>query len=172
MRIEHGTGADAGRLIALFDDAVAWLVARGQSAQWGSEPFSARPSSAERAQGWAAGGGLWFVVDGTADAGAIVLGAAHDYVPPPTRPELYVQVLLTAAAWRGRGVGERLIEHAAELARAGGAEQLRVRLLGRGPGAPAELRAARVRALRLVRRSAGGRGPSSCASSEAALQPS
>jgi GNAT superfamily N-acetyltransferase len=126
MRIEHGTGADAGRLLALFDDAVAWLLARGQSAQWGSEPFSARPSSAERAQGWAAGGGLWFVVDGTADAGAIVLGAAHDYVPPPSRAELYVQVLLTAAAWRGRGVGARLIEHAAELARAAGAEQLRV----------------------------------------------
>jgi GNAT superfamily N-acetyltransferase len=126
MRIEHGDGGDAGRLLALFDDAVAWLVARGQTGQWGSEPFSARPSSVERAQGWASRGGLWFAVDGTADAGAIVLGVAHDYVPPSSRAELYVQVLLTAAAWRGRGVGALLIEHAAELGRAGGAEQLRV----------------------------------------------
>jgi GNAT superfamily N-acetyltransferase len=126
MRIEHGNAADAPRLLALFDDAVEWLVARGQTGQWGSEPFSARPAQVERAQRWAAGGGLWFAGDGAADAGAIVLGDAHDYVPPPARPELYVQVLLTAEAWRGRGVGAALIEHAVEQARAAGAEQLRV----------------------------------------------
>jgi GNAT superfamily N-acetyltransferase len=143
MRIEQGDGPDAARLLALFDDAVAWLVARGQIGQWGSEPFSARPSSAERARGWAAGGGLWFAVDGAADAGAIVLGDAHDYVPPPARPELYVQVLMTAAGWRGRGVGARLIEHAVDLARAAGREQLRG-LLGRRARAAGELRAARL----------------------------
>jgi hypothetical protein len=43
VRVEPGSAADGGRLLALFDDAVAWLVARGQTAQWGSEPFSARP---------------------------------------------------------------------------------------------------------------------------------
>jgi GNAT superfamily N-acetyltransferase len=137
MRIEQGDGADAPRLLALFDDAVAWLVARGQTGQWGAEPFSARPSQVERARGWAAGGGLWFAVDGTGDAGAIVLGDAHDYVPPPERPELYVQVLLTAAERRGRGVGAALIEHAAEQARAVGAEQLRVDCWAGVPELPA-----------------------------------
>jgi GNAT superfamily N-acetyltransferase len=39
---------------------------------------------------------------------------------------LYVQVLLTASAWRGRGVGARLIAHADELAQRHGARQLRV----------------------------------------------
>jgi GNAT superfamily N-acetyltransferase len=126
MRIERGGAADAARLLALFDDAIAWLVARGQTGQWGSEPFSSNPGRAARAAGWAAGGGLWFAVDGTVDAGAIVLGEAHDYVPPATRPELYVQVLLTASARRGRGVGAALIEHALGHARAAGAEQLRV----------------------------------------------
>ena len=137
MRIEQGTHADADRLLGLFDDAVAWLVARGQTAQWGTEPFSARPAQAERVRGWAAGGGLWFAVDDAADAGAIVLGDAHDYIPPPDRPELYVQVLLTGAAWRGRGVGAALIEHAAELARAAGAEQLRVDCWAGVPELPA-----------------------------------
>src|SRR5262245_49053425 len=117
MTIEQGVAADAARLLALFDDAVAWLVARGQTGQWGSEPFSARPRNVERAHGWAASGGLWFAVDGGTDAGAIVLGHAHDYVPPPTVPELYVQVLLTAAAYRNHGVGARLIAHAADRAR-------------------------------------------------------
>jgi GNAT superfamily N-acetyltransferase len=137
MRIEPGGAADAPRLLGLFDDAVAWLVARGQTGQWGTEPFSARPAQVERVRGWAAGGGLWFAADGTTDAGAIVLGDAHDYVPPPARPELYVQVLLTAAAWRGRGVGAALIGHAAQLARAAGAEQLRVDCWAGVPELPA-----------------------------------
>jgi hypothetical protein len=51
-------------------------------------------------------------------AGAIVLGDAHDYVPPADLPRLYVQVLLTAAA--------RLIEHAVAVGRKRRAEQLRV----------------------------------------------
>jgi GNAT superfamily N-acetyltransferase len=126
MTIERGTEADAGRLIALFDDAVAWLVARGQTGQWGSEPFSARPKTVERVEAWAASGGLWFATDDGTDAGAIVLGDAHDYIPPTAAPELYVLVLLTASAYRGRGVGARLIAHAADLARTQGAQQLRV----------------------------------------------
>lgn len=118
-------GADA--LLALFDDAIEWLVARGQTAQWGAEPFSAKPERVERVRGWADGGGLWLAVDDDAAvAGAIVLGDAHDYVPPAEVPELYVQVLLTAAAWRGRGIGALLVEHAAGLARRRGAERLRV----------------------------------------------
>ena len=70
-------------------------------------------------------------------AGAIVLGDALEYVPPPDRPELYVQVLLTAASHRGQGVGARLVEHAAEQARAAGAEQLRVDCWAGVPGLPA-----------------------------------
>ena len=137
MQIRQGSAADTARLLALFDDAVEWLVARGQTGQWGTEPFSARPAQAERAAGWASGGGLWFATDGEADAGAIVLGDAHDYVPPPERPELYVQVLLTAAAWRGRGVGTALIEHAIGEAKAAGAEQLRVDCWAGVPELPA-----------------------------------
>ena len=143
LELRPGGPEDAPRLLALFDDAVAWLVARGQTDQWGSEPFSADPGRAARADGWAAGGGLWFAVAPTAaavvaDAGALVLGAAHDYVPPPDRPELYVQVLLTAAAWRGRGVGARLIDHAVVQARAAGAQQLRVDCWDGVPELPAQ----------------------------------
>jgi GNAT superfamily N-acetyltransferase len=140
LEIRHGGADDAPRLLALFDDAVAWLTARGQTGQWGSEPFSAKASNVARAQAWAASGGLWFAA-GCADgapAGAIVLGEAHDYVPPADRPELYVQVLLTAAAWRGRGVGARLVEHAVALGRARGAEQLRVDCWGGVAALPAQ----------------------------------
>jgi GNAT superfamily N-acetyltransferase len=141
LEIRRGGADDAPRLLALFDDAVAWLVARDQTGQWGSEPFSADPVRVARAREWAAGGGLWFAFDGEdPPAGAIVLGAAHDYVPPPDRPELYVQVLLTAAAWRGRGVGARLIDHAIALGRERGAEQLRVDCWDGVPALPDQYR--------------------------------
>jgi GNAT superfamily N-acetyltransferase len=127
LTIRTGTGADAPALLALFDDAVAWLVARGQTGQWGTEPFSARPSAVERVHGWADGGGLRVAeAAGGTVVGAIVLGDAMPYVPPPVRPELYVQVLLTASAFRGAGVGATLIERALVEARAAGAEVLRV----------------------------------------------
>jgi hypothetical protein len=78
---------DAPRLLTLFDDAVAWLVARGQTGQWGSAPFSAQPAQVSRAQTWAASGGLWFAVaaDGSeGTAGAIVLGQATTTCRRPT----------------------------------------------------------------------------------------
>ena len=136
--ITHGSAADAPALLALFDDAVAWLAARGQTGQWGSEPFSARPPQVARAQAWAAGGGLWLARGaGGEPAGALVVGDAHDYVPPAACPELYVQVLLTASAWRGRGVGAALVGHAEELARRQGARQLRVDCWAGVPELPA-----------------------------------
>jgi GNAT superfamily N-acetyltransferase len=87
---------------------------------------------------WAAGGGLWLAVAGDEHVGAIVLGDAVDYVPPPDRPELYVQVLLTAPAWRGRGVGARLVDHALVVARRRRAAQLRVDCWDGVPALPAQ----------------------------------
>jgi len=138
IEVRPGGPDDTARLLALFDDAIAWLVARGQPGQWGEQPFSAREAEAERAQGWADSGGLWFAVgpDGE-DAGAIVLGEAFGYVPPPDCPEVYVQVLLTASAYRGRGVGRRLIDQAKRVAREEGAERLRVDCWDGTPDLPA-----------------------------------
>jgi GNAT superfamily N-acetyltransferase len=127
MDIRAGTAADTDTLLALFDDAVAWLVARGQAGQWGDQPFSARPVTVDRTREWAAGGGLRLALGADGEPiGAIVLGEHNAYVPAPERPELYVQVLLTSSRHRGEGVGAALVERAAEEARAAGAEVLRV----------------------------------------------
>ncbi len=129
------------QLLALFDDAVAWLVARGQTDQWGSQPFSAQERQRARVDEWARGE-LWLAVpqgDPEADpAGAMLLGEHMEYVPPPDRPELYVKVMLVASAWRGRGVGRLLIDHALSEARKLGAEQLRVDCYAGDPGLPAQ----------------------------------
>ena len=138
LEVRHGSADDAPLLLELFDDAVRWMVARGQTGQWGSEPFSAKASRVQQAEQWAASGGLWLAADGDETAGAIVLGDAFDYVPPPDRPEVYVNVLLTAAAWRGRGVGALLVEHAVGIARERGAERLRVDCWDGVPALPAQ----------------------------------
>jgi GNAT superfamily N-acetyltransferase len=124
VRLRHGGAGDAHALLALFDDAIAWMVARGQTGQWAGEPFSAQPAQVERARRWAARGGLWFASpeagEGGDPMGAIVVGDAHGHIPPAERPELYVQVLLlTATAWRGRGVGALLITASADSLRRG-----------------------------------------------------
>ncbi len=138
LTIEHGDAADAAVLLALFDEAVGWLVARGQTGQWGTRPFSAVPARRRQADQWAADGGLWLARDREgAAAGALVVGEAPDYVPPADVPELYVIVLLTSPSRRGRGVGSMLIEHAARLARAGGASRLRVDCWAGVPELPA-----------------------------------
>jgi hypothetical protein len=46
VEIRDGDLADAQMLMDLFDDAVAWLVTRGQTGQWGADPFSSRPDGA------------------------------------------------------------------------------------------------------------------------------
>lgn len=37
-QIRSGGHEDAPWLLALFDEAIEWLVARGQAGQWGAEP--------------------------------------------------------------------------------------------------------------------------------------
>jgi GNAT superfamily N-acetyltransferase len=68
----------------------------------------------------------------------MLLGDHMEYVPPPERPELYVKVLLTASAWRGRGVGRLLIDHAIAEGRSRGVEQLRVDCWDGVPELPAQ----------------------------------
>src|SRR5437763_1974785 len=102
--IRHGSAADARLVLALFDEAVAWLVARGQTGQWGSEPFSAQEIQVARAAEWAAGGGLRIAEDaGGEPLGAMVLGARPAWVSPAPAPELYIEVLVTSRRHAGRG---------------------------------------------------------------------
>jgi GNAT superfamily N-acetyltransferase len=139
IAVRRGGAPDADTVLGLFDDAVRWLVARGQEAQWGSEPWSSRPVVAARVRDWAAGGGLRLAIDEPdgAAAGAIVLGDAPPYAPAPHIPEIYVVALVTGSAWRGRGVGAALLDDAAAEARAAGARRLRVDCWAGVPELPA-----------------------------------
>ena len=124
--MREGSSADEDLLLQLFDEAVAWLVARGQIGQWGSDPFSSRRDARDRVRSWAIGGGLRIVERDGDPVGALVVGSAPDYVPPVVGSELYVLLVLTARRHAGEGIGGRLIAIADQLARSRGREQLRV----------------------------------------------
>ena len=126
MRIRRGGPDDAGAVLALFDEAVAWMVARGQTGQWGSEPTSRNPKMVARVRDWAAGGGLWMMDDGGVAVGALVVGERPEHVQPVEEPELYVELVLSSRARAGERIGARLIEHAVGLARSAGVPLLRV----------------------------------------------
>ncbi|SCG73071.1 GNAT family N-acetyltransferase [Micromonospora coxensis] len=130
ITIRPGGRDDAGTVLRLLDDATAWLVARGRTGQWGTEPASTDPRRIAQAEAWSTGGGLYLAEAGDATVGALVVGGATAYVPPADEPELYVNLLVTDRAYAGHGIGARLLAYAAQLARERGVGLLRVDCYG------------------------------------------
>lgn len=124
--IRVGGPDDLPVITALFDEAIDWLVARGQSGQWGTQHAADRPETMQRFAALAAGGGLRIAEHAAVAEGAMVVGDAPDYVPACTRPELYLLLLLTARRHAGHGTGARLIQRAVDEASRAGCQQLRV----------------------------------------------
>ena len=127
VRIRPGTAADAPLVLALFDEAVAWLVARRQPGQWGTTPWSQRPSAVGHVQRWAeapACASQWTRT--RTPLGALALGAHPPHVEPIDEPERYVEALVTSRRHAGRGIGAALVAAAADEAREAGAAVLRV----------------------------------------------
>ena len=126
MRIRVGGPPDAQAVLDLFDEAVAWLVARGQTGQWGTEPFSAFERRIERVREWAGGDGLRIAEISGVPVGALVLGRRAPWVEPTEEPELYVEALVTSRRDAGQDIGGALIRRAVEETRAAGLRLLRV----------------------------------------------
>ena len=126
VELREGGPADLERVLALFDEAIGWLVARGQAGQWGSEPWSARPEARDRVRGLVSRG-LWLAERDGEPLGALTVGDAPDYVEDEApAEELNIQLLNTSRRHAGEGLGALLVGHAKALARERGAGVLRV----------------------------------------------
>jgi GNAT superfamily N-acetyltransferase len=133
-RIREGAPADTESVLALFDDAVAWLVARKQVRQWGEEPFSRHGARVARIAEWAASGGLRIAEAGDAEpVGALVLGARPPWVKPADRAERYIEALVTSRRHIGEDIGGELIRRAVQETRTAGVGLLRVDCWGEAP---------------------------------------
>ncbi|MGZ6672739.1 MAG: GNAT family N-acetyltransferase [Solirubrobacteraceae bacterium] len=125
--IRRGRASDAAFVLALFDEAVAWLAARGQPGQWGTTPWSERPSAVGHVQRWSEGPGLRIAANADGmPVGALALGTHPPHVEPIDEPERYVEALVTSRRHAGHGIGAALVAAAADEAREGGAAVLRV----------------------------------------------
>jgi hypothetical protein len=83
MEIRQGTIADFDSIIALMDEAVAWLAGQGRTGQWGSEPFSSLTRSVEYMRGEVEENDLWIAEIAGEVVGAMLLGEAPTrYVEP------------------------------------------------------------------------------------------
>ncbi|WIX85288.1 GNAT family N-acetyltransferase [Amycolatopsis sp. DG1A-15b] len=133
--IRSGDSGDTDTLLGFFDEAIEWLVARGSSGQWGTEPWSRVPKRVEGVKGMAADPGLRIaVVDGEA-AGALIVSEEHDrHVPAVDERELYIRLLITSRRFTGRRVGGRLVEYALDEARRRGIDLVRVDCWAGGDG--------------------------------------
>lgn len=124
--IRPGASADVPAVLALFDEAVAWLASAGRAGQWGTHPWSAQPRRVAQFEQFAASGGLRIAEAGGAVAGAMQLGAAPSYAPPAQEPELHLEGFVVSRRFAGRGVGQVLLSHACTEAAGRGAGLLRL----------------------------------------------
>jgi GNAT superfamily N-acetyltransferase len=126
FEIRHGDEGDTDWLLSLLDEAVAWMVARGQAGQWGTRRFSRSPRRIARVGGMIDSGGLRVAEWDGEPVAALVVGIAPLYVPPPDRPELYINLLISSRRHAGNGIGSELVRHAVAEARWRDVDQLRV----------------------------------------------
>lgn len=133
--IRSGEPGDADILLRFFDEAVEWLVSRGSSKQWGTEPWSGVPKRVERVTGMAADPGLRVAMVGGEPAGALIVSEEHDpHVPAVDERELYVRLLITSRRFAGQRVGGRLVEYALDEAKRRGIDLVRVDCWAGGDG--------------------------------------
>ena len=125
--IRAGSAADADFLVGMFDEAVAWMTARGQGAQWGTQPWSEQPDKVKRVHQMAGELELWIAYFEQAPAGALALSEQPpSYVQPASGRELYVRLLITSRKCAGNGIGAALLDHARAQARQRSIDLVRV----------------------------------------------
>lgn len=127
VQFRTGSIDDTDAVLALFDANVAWLVERGRSAQWGSEPWSGSPKLVAFVRDLLASGVVTIAeIGGDVVGASVVTDHPMPYVPALAEPERYLKLLIASPAHRGQKIGRRLIELARESTLADGVGLLRV----------------------------------------------
>ena len=122
LEISVAHAADLPGVLRLFDDAVAWLNARGVTGQWGTTPFSASPRSGPRFMGWIDAGALFVARQDGRIVGTVALAAqppayaAHFWETFPATA-YYLEAFATARDRAGEGIGGALLAWAEAYAR-------------------------------------------------------
>lgn len=126
LDIRPGSVDDLPAVLALFDEAVEWLVDRGLSGQWGEQSFSDRPKTRELVRRTLEENEIRVAEHQDQVVGVLAVGASPPYVPGNPIPELYISLLISSRRLHGNHIGLRLLELATEMASDRGARMVRV----------------------------------------------
>lgn len=119
--------ADLPAVMAMFDEAVAWMVSRGNTRQWGTEPWSTQPEKVASVGKRVEEADLWLAeLDGVPVGALITDDEPNAYVEPVDEPELFVNLLLVSRRYAGHDIGARLLAYAGTLAADKGVALIRV----------------------------------------------
>lgn len=126
---------DLSGILTLWDETVAWLVAKGMEKQWGATPFSQLPAMRERFLLWLRRGELFIARARNTNTGAIVATVALvDTIPAyaasawGVAPDqgMYLEAFTTARMLRAPGLGRALLRWAEAYTREHGKSVLRL----------------------------------------------
>jgi GNAT superfamily N-acetyltransferase len=133
--IRRATPDDLHPVLSLFDSAIEWFKTFGNDEQWGTAPFSTQPRQIERVTQWLSQPGAWIAeLPGLPTAGALVLGAKHDYIPAVDEDEIYVRLLIGSHVPEAKGIGRALLAFADDQALSARTSLLRVDCYNGGSG--------------------------------------
>jgi GNAT superfamily N-acetyltransferase len=135
MRIRAGDAADLPAIAAIYDGIITWMVARGNTAQWGTESWSDNPGRAERVAAMIESEQLWMAeLDGEPVGVLITSPTPQPHAEPAGEPELYVRLLLTSRRHTGQKIGSQLLVKARSEAEERGVSLMRVDCFAGGTG--------------------------------------
>jgi GNAT superfamily N-acetyltransferase len=128
MRVREGMPQDIDAVLAMGDEAVGWMIARGTAMQWGTEPWTGNEKREQAIYLGLLGQGARIA---ETDEGELVGVLLTSRQGPSTaldvgERELYINWLLTSRRHSGRGIGALLIEEAKAMAAKRGIDLIRV----------------------------------------------
>jgi GNAT superfamily N-acetyltransferase len=127
IQIRNGRSTDDVAVLAMWDNAIRWMVERGQSRQWGVEPASQQSRHCGMVRQWVRGTGLRIAeCDGRPVGASVIVGDPPAHVPPTVLRETYLLFLISDRDEPGNGIGSALVRRAVSDARDNGSEVLRV----------------------------------------------
>jgi GNAT superfamily N-acetyltransferase len=128
MRIRPGGPGDVPAVLALGDEAVTWMNARGNIQQWGTAPWTGDARREAFVRDQAAGDGMRIAEDrdGAVLGVLVITETRQPYIPAADERELYINLLLVSRRHGGQGIGAALAEHAKREAAARGIGLIRV----------------------------------------------
>lgn len=128
MRIRPGTPEDFDAVLALGDEAVAWMNARGNTEQWGTKPWTGDEKHEQMVYYALLGDGVHVMESKEGDVVGVLMATDQrsEHAPVVDERELYINLLLTSRQRSGQGIGAALMERAKAVAGEQGIDLIRL----------------------------------------------